>query len=86
MSHYIDNNKWIPLRSSKKSLDKKLKNQNSELRKSKPNKYKLHDLIKDDNVTQDKAILPNIFNNEYKDIESLKLQKCLLNVRGTLIR
>ena len=70
-SHYIDNNKWIPLRSSKKSINTKLSLPSSEFTKSKQNKYKLHELIKNNKVVQDKAILPTIFNNEYDNITNI---------------
>ena len=69
MSHYINNNKWIPLRSSKKSINKKLSE--SEFKKNEQNKYKLHELIKNDRVVQDKAILPSIFENQYDDISDI---------------
>ena len=69
MSHYINNNKWIPLRSSKKSINKKLGE--SEFKKNDQNKYKLHQLIRNDGVVQDKAILPSIFENQYNDISDI---------------
>ena len=69
MSNYINNNKCIPLSSSKKSIDKKLSE--NEFKKNEQNKYKLHKLIKNDRVVQDKAILPSIFGNQYGDISDI---------------
>ena len=71
MSYYIENHTWIPLQSSKASIDRKLDRVHDTFPTDTENKYKLHKAIKDDNVTQDAAILPKIFDKKYKEITEL---------------
>jgi hypothetical protein len=71
MSYYIENYTWVPIQSTKESINRKTKTGHDTFHTEMTNDLKLHEKIKDEDIIQDKAILPKIFAIKYNEIQEI---------------